>query len=266
MWIETWCRLELDYQYETPIVLMLRPRSGMGQWVAEESYRLTPQLHDVTTFTDPFGNLCQRMTIPPDGFVLETTTLVQTAPGPDVGHREPFVPVTELPEDVIAYLRPSRYCESDRLGKKALQIAGAGLSGYEQASAIDRWIFENVTYAPGSSAEPLSAVEIMQAGSGVCKDLAHLGIAMCRSISIPARFVVGYLHGLEPMDLHAWFEVYVGNRWFTLDPTQASLDGARVAVAYGRDAADVAIYHQFGLPARYTDMQVTVKQVTRDER
>jgi len=107
----------------------------------------------------------------------------------------------------------------------------------------------------------LSACEILTQGEGVCKDLAHLGIAMCRSISIPARFVFGYLHGLEPMDLHAWFEVYVGDRWYAFDPTQDSLEGARVAIAYGRDAADVAIYHQFGPPARFTDMQVSVREI-----
>ncbi|MBT4161779.1 MAG: transglutaminase family protein, partial [Gammaproteobacteria bacterium] len=120
---------------------------------------------------------------------------------------------------------------------------------------------EEVAYAPGTSSTPCSASEILETGAGVCKDLAHLAVAMCRSISIPARFVVGYLHGLEPMDLHAWFEAYVGDRWYTFDPTQKDLRGARVSIAYGRDAADVAIYHQFGPPAIYTDMTVSVKEI-----
>ena len=84
---------------------------------------------------------------------------------------------------------------------------------------------------------------------------------MSRSISIPARFVDGYLLGLDPMDLHAWFEVYVGGRWYTFDPTMENLHGARVAIAYGRDATDVSIYHQFGPPARFTDMKVGIEEV-----
>ncbi len=88
--------------------------------------------------------------------------------------------------------------------------------------------------------------------------MAHLGIACCRALSIPARFVVGYLETLTPMDMHAWFEAYVGNRWYTFDPTQNNLDGGRVAIAYGRDAADVAIYTQFGSPVTLNSMQVNV--------
>ena len=89
----------------------------------------------------------------------------------------------------------------------------------------------------------MSAVEVNQQREGVCRELAHLGIALSRSLCIPARIVVGYLHELEPMDFHAWFEAYVGGRWYTFDATQAVPRGGRVAVAYGRDAADVAIFN-----------------------
>jgi transglutaminase-like putative cysteine protease len=95
----------------------------------------------------------------------------------------------------------------------------------------------------------------------VCRDLAHLGIALCRSISIPARIVVGYLHNLEPMDMHAWFEVYVGRHWHTFDPTQTSLSGGRVIVAFGRDAADVSVFHQFGSGAQLMGMEVSVENL-----
>ena len=91
--------------------------------------------------------------------------------------------------------------------------------------------------------------------------MAHLGIALCRSISIPTRLVVGYLYGLHPMDLHAWFEAYVGNRWYTFDPTQYEIHGGRVAIAYGRDAADVSVFHQFGPGAILTRMEVRVEQL-----
>ncbi len=257
MWVETSCRLELDYVVETPVVLILRPRSGASQWVASDSYDFS-QTVNVTQFTDVFGNLCQRLSVPPEGFVIETTSRVRTAPEMDAGFGAPFVPIPELPDDVLQFLLPSRYCESDRFAGQAISIAGDSNAGYEQVAKITAWIRENIVYEPGSSAEPLSAVEISSHGSGVCKDLAHLGIAMCRSISIPARFVDGYLMGLEPMDLHAWFEAYIGGRWYAFDPTQPDLRGARVALAYGRDATDVSIYHQFGPPARYTDMQVKI--------
>jgi transglutaminase-like putative cysteine protease len=91
--------------------------------------------------------------------------------------------------------------------------------------------------------------------------MAHLGIACCRALSIPARMVVGYLEKLEPMDLHAWFEAYVGNRWYTFDPTQNSLQGGRVAIGFGRDAADVAIYTQFGDPVSLLYMNVSVTRM-----
>ena len=96
-------------------------------------------------------------------------------------------------------------------------------------------------------------------GEGVCRDLAHIGVALCRSISIPARLVVGYLYGLYPMDLHAWFEAYVGGRWYTFDPTQNQMKGGRFAIAYGRDAADVSIFHQFGAGEILSSLVVCVE-------
>ena len=117
-----------------------------------------------------------------------------------------------------------------------------------------QWLCDTIDYSPGSSDIPVSAAEVNSRQVGVCRDLAHLGIALCRSLSIPARMVVGYLHQLEPMDLHAWFEAYVGRRWYTFDATQADLKGGYVAVGYGRDAADVAVFNQFG-PAVYPTAQ-----------
>ena len=107
----------------------------------------------------------------------------------------------------------------------------------------------------------LSAAEVNQAGEGVCRELAHLGIALCRALCIPARLVVGYLYGLQPMDFHAWFEAYVGGRWYAFDPTQAEPRGGRVIVGYGHDAADVAIFNQFGPPLSPSRMMVRVEQL-----
>ncbi|HSJ04647.1 MAG: transglutaminase family protein, partial [Verrucomicrobium sp.] len=102
-----------------------------------------------------------------------------------------------------------------------------------------------------------SAVDTVASKKGVCRDLAHLGIALCRSINIPARMVVGFLHELNPMDLHAWFEAYIGGRWFTFDATEDVTKGNRIVLAYGRDAADVALATLFG-PFMMKAMRVTV--------
>ena len=131
--------------------------------------------------------------------------------------------------------------------------------------AIETWLRTNIRYIPGSSEIALSAVAVNINGIGVCRDLSHLGIALCRSLSIPARLVVGYLHNLEPMELHAWFEAYIGGRWYTFDATQEELGGGYVAIGYGRDAADVAIYNQFGPAVFPSTYEVQVEHIQEDE-
>ena len=179
---------------------------------------------------------------------------VRTADHVDEAFGAPFVEIQELPDGVLGYLLPSRYCESEQFGEMTTSITAGQLPGYDQVAEIEAWLRRTISYVPGSSDLQVSAAEVNARGFGVCRDLAHLGIAMCRSLSIPARMVVGYLHQLAPMELHAWFEVYVGGRWYTFDATQAKLKGGYVAVGYGRDAADVAIYNQFG-PAIYPTTQ-----------
>ncbi len=258
MWIRTVCNLAFQFSESTPLILMLRPRSGIQQWVAREAYTLSPSV-PVEEYTDIFSNLCQRMVAPAGEFSVHTTADVMTA---DVVEKAPgacFVEIQNLPDTVLLYLLPSRYCESDRFGDLAREIVDGVQPGYDQVYRISDWIRSSIRYTPGSSVFPLSAVEVNVQGEGVCRDLAHLGIALCRSISIPARLVVGFLYGLEPMDLHAWFEAYVGGRWYTFDPTEDVVRGGRLAVAYGRDAADVSVYHQFGPPAIFSAMDVRVE-------
>ncbi len=257
MWIRTTCNLEFEMGDPTPLIFMLRPRSGIQQWVARETYTLSPYI-PVVEYTDIFGNLCQRMVAPAGQLSVHTSAVVKTMDIVDKTPGANFVEIQDLPDEVLMYLRPSRYCESDRFGNLTREIVNNAQIGYDQVYRISEWIRHSISYTPGSSAFPLSAVEVNLQGNGVCRDLAHLGIALCRSISIPARLVVGFLHGLEPMDMHAWFEAYVGDRWYTFDPTDETLRGGRLAVAYGRDAADVAIYHQFGPPAIFTSMEVQV--------
>ncbi|MBF0218477.1 MAG: transglutaminase family protein [Gammaproteobacteria bacterium] len=257
MWLRTRCHLRFHMGDPTPLILMLRPRSGLQQWVARESYTLLPMV-PVVEYTDIFGNLCQRMIAPSGDFSVVTSAEVMTADLVDKAPGASFVEIQHLPDAILSYLLPSRYCESDRFGDLAREIVDGVPLGYDQVHRISDWIRGSIKYTPGSSAFPLSAVEVNHQDNGVCRDLAHLGIALCRSISIPARMVVGFLYGLKPMDLHAWFEAFVGGRWYTFDPSDYGLRGGRLAVAYGRDAADVAIYHQFGPPALFSSMEVQV--------
>ncbi len=258
MWVRTRCNLEFRMGVSTPLILMLRPRSGIQQWIAREAYTLSPSI-PVYEYSDIFGNLCQRMIVPAGDFSVHTSADVMTADTIDRDPGASFVEIQNLPDTVLLYLLPSRYCESDKFGTMAREITDGAQLGYDQVIKINDWIRSSIRYMPGSSVFPLSAVEVNLQGEGVCRDLAHLGIAMCRSISIPARLVVGFLYGLEPMDMHAWFEAYVGDQWYTFDPADNSLRGGRIAVAYGRDAADVAIYHQFGPPAIYSGIDVQVE-------
>jgi transglutaminase-like putative cysteine protease len=261
MLIRATCDIEMHLEVETPLLLMLRPRSGASQWISSESYTFSHPV-PVAEYTDLFGNLCQRVLAPAVEFEIHSAVEVETSQRMDVAPGAPFVSVPDLPIEVLSYLVPTRYCESDRLGSVTIGIVGNQQLGYDQVGAISDWIRTNVQYRPGSSDIPLTADAVRLQGHGVCRDLAHLGIALCRSISIPARMVVGYLLDLQPMDLHAWFEAWVGGRWYTFDPTQQALDKPRVAIAYGRDAADVAIYHQFGPLPLTSAVHVNVEQIS----
>ena len=254
------CSLSFEIESAAALIFMLRPFRGTQQWLLRETYTIKPTV-DVTESTDSFGNSCQRLVAPPGSFLVYTSAEAIVADYQDSAPGADFIEIQNLPNEVLSFLLPSRYCESDRFGDLATELTANDLPGYDQVKTINDWIRLNIQYIPGSSDFPLSANEIYQRGFGVCRDLAHLGIALCRSISIPARIVVGYLHNLEPMDLHAWFEAYVGGRWYTFDPTRAYLSAARVIVAYGRDAADVSVFHQFGSGALLTRMLVSVEQL-----
>ena len=259
MWLRISCDLFFEIEVHTPFILMLRPRSGAQQWVASDEYKIKPKVA-VDEFTDDYGNLCQRLMAPPGNFSIKTKADIEIAEFVDVSPGANFTEIQNLPSSVLGYLLPSRYCESDRFGDLANEITANQTPGYDQVAAIENWLLNTISYIPGSSDYPISAIEVNYKQSGVCRDLAHLGIALCRSLSIPARLVVGYLYNLEPMDMHAWFEAFVGGRWYTFDATQKGPKGGYVAIGYGHDAADVAVFNQFG-PSVYPS-----KQVVRVER
>jgi len=260
MWLHASCLLEFDIPVATPFLLMLRPRSGRQQWIGREEYVLSPSVPAVE-FTDPFGNLCQRLVAPVGHFSIHTSADIEAADTADTAPGAPFVEVQELPDATLPFLLPSRYCESDRFTQMASSLVVGQAPGYDQCAAIVEYIRNTIQYAPGVGEKIISACEVNEVSQAVCRDMAHLGIALCRALAIPARLVVGYLEALEPMDLHAWFEAYVGGRWYTFDPTQDNLQGGRVAIAYGRDAADVAVYTQFGDPVALLRLKVSVERL-----
>lgn len=257
MLLDTQARITVECPHDCPVVGMLRPRSGAAQWVVSERYGISPWIRP-REYEDAFGNLCQRFIVPAGRTTLDVQSRVEVdaelavAPGADC------TPIDLLPDDVLVYLLQSRYCPSDKLEDRAREIVAGVAPGYAQVEAIRRWIHENHEYRYGVSQESTDALDTMQAKAGVCRDFAHIGAALCRSLRIPARIVVGYLYQLDPMDLHAWFEAFVGGRWYTFDATQAAPRGGRVVMAYGRDAADVAFL------SNYADMEVVDMQVSVD--
>lgn len=259
MYLQAGCEITFAVTAPTPMVLMLRPRSGYGQWVAQELYSFTPSAVPAVEYVDSYGNLCQRLVAPQGDFRIHVEVRVDVADEIDVKMDAAYVPIQELPDNVLQFLLPSRYCESDKLADMAQQISGQATTGYEQVELIRTWIHQNIEYHYGVSNASTSASDTLAQKSGVCRDFAHLGMALCRSLSIPARMVVGYLYQLEPMDQHAWFEAYVGNRWYAFDATQEQPRGGRITLGYGRDAADVAFATQFG-PATLTEFRVWVEQ------
>lgn len=256
MRLKAGCDMTLEAPEDCPAVGMLRPRSGLQQWLASESYHFEPHLQ-ATEYVDSYGNLCQRFVVPRGRMRLRVDAIVETDDSIAVDPGALPTPVEEMPDEVLQFLLQSRYCPSDKMGDRAETIVAGASPGYGQVEAIRAWIRTNITYRYGVSDASTDALDTLQHRAGVCRDYAHVGIAMCRSLHIPARMVVGYLYQLDPMDLHAWFEAFVGGRWYTFDATQDQPRGGRIVVAYGRDAADVAFLSNYG-ELETVDMKVWV--------
>ena len=168
--------------------------------------------------------------------------------------------VSALPDEVLRYLMPSRYCESDVMSRVAQQLFGHLPQGLSRVRAIEGWLHDSIYYMPGFSNSTTTAQEVFVQRAGVCRDFAHLGITLCRALNIPARLVVGYVNFDEPpQDFHAVFEAWLDNRWVMFDGTKMSPIDRIVRVGTGRDAKDVAFATIFG------QVQMIRKELTVDE-
>lgn len=259
MKLQVGCHLKFEATAPTPVVLMLKPQNGANQSVIQETFSIEPCV-PVREFTDTYGNLCQRLITPSGAFSIRTEAWVETSDTISVAPGAIMTLVDLLPDWTLPFISPSRYCQSDQLFDFAAKIVADHTPGYDQVEAIRAWIHTHIKYQYGTSDSSTSALDTIRQGVGVCRDFAHLGIALCRTLDIPARMVVGYLYQLEPMDLHAWFEAYIDGQWYTFDATQSAPRGNRVTIAYGRDAVDVSFITQF-YPLTLDSMEVWVKSI-----
>jgi transglutaminase-like putative cysteine protease len=212
-------------------------------------------------YRDIYGNPCQRLLLPSGELVLRYDAIVEVADSWDeISSNEPQLPVEELPDDVLLYTLPSRFCLSDALSDTAWQLFGQTQPGWARVQAICDWVHSNIRFQYGTSNSLTSALDIYEQKVGVCRDLTHLAVTFCRALNIPTRYVFGYLPDIgvpppdAPMDFCAWMEVYLGNRWWTFDPRNNTPRIGRVLIGRGRDALDVAMVTTYGSP--------TLKQMT----
>jgi len=167
----------------------------------------------------------------------------------------------ELPLEALVFLYPSRFCQSDLLARFATREFTNIESGFERLTRICNWIYEYVEYLQGTTNSSTSAFDTATQRAGVCRDFAHLGIALCRALGIPARFVSGYAYGLNPPDFHAYFEAFLGGRWILADPTRLSPQSSFIRIGQGRDAADTSFATIFG-NATLMEMQLSNQLAT----
>lgn len=251
---------ELRYRVAAPTVFIFCIEAARIPAHGELRDRLTvrPDIPCSGNTANPLGNRYTRLVAPPGPLTVSYAGTVELAPERRDPADIPEVPLADLPLDLFAYLQPSRFCESDRLGQFAEERFGGLQPGFSRVTAICNWINGHIVYRKGVSDAGTSAVQTLEARAGVCRDFAHLGIALCRAQGIPARFVSSYALGLEPDDFHAVFEAYLGGEWWLFDATrQAALDGV-IRIGLGRDAADVAFASIYGA-AEAAGMDVHMK-------
>ncbi|HTW84025.1 MAG TPA: transglutaminase family protein [Candidatus Sulfotelmatobacter sp.] len=246
------CEFVCATQAPVPAVCLVRPTRHDGLRVLGERWTVEPAAA-ASDYVDLYGNVCRRLTLAPGTTTIRYDATVETPAAADPLRPDAVEhPVDELPDDVLTYTLPSRYCLSDVLANRACELFGAVEPGWGRVQAISDFVHGHLRFAYGSSTATTTALDVYEARTGVCRDFAHLFISFCRALNIPARYVFGYLPDIDvpppdlPMDFCAWAEVYLGGAWATFDPRNNERRKGRVVIARGRDALDVAMLTTFG--------------------
>jgi transglutaminase-like putative cysteine protease len=265
------CSLAYEVTGTASLLLNVRPRPDRHHTVLSEAITMGNNL-PAEEFTDVHGNPFYRVTLAPGTNLFRHDAIVAVSSKPDnydLGDAQPLSP-DELPHDLLRYTLPSRYCDSDKLINFAWEKFGQVEHGWPRVQAISRWVHDNIEYRYMSGRPDLSAWDVLQRGYGVCRDFAHLAIALNRTFNVPARYVTGHLPDIafpDPdnhMDFHAYAEVFLGGRWFTTDARFFVPRIGRITVSCGLDAVDGAFSTIYGA-ANLTYFQVWAYQVARGD-
>lgn len=204
-------------------------------------------------YVDAFGNVCTRLTMPPGGLSVSCGFVIEDSFQPDeIDRQARQAPLGELPDNVMHYLLGSRYCETDRLSEIAWKLFGQTPQGWPLVQAIVDYVHDAIHFDYMAARPTKTAWDVFHERTGVCRDYAHLAIALCRCMNIPARYCTGYLGDMDlpailgDMDFSAWFEVWLGGRWYVFDARHNFPRCGRILMARGRDAADAALTTTFG--------------------
>jgi len=242
-----------DFPQPTPMIVVLGTHFSRASDVVVPDFLTTSPAVSISPYRDGFGNWCSRLVAPAGQMRLSGDGTVRDSGVPDVvAPTAPQTAIDELPDETIVFLLGSRYCETDRLSEIAWRLFGNASTGWGRVQAICDFVHGHIKFGYEHARATRTAWEAYQERRGVCRDYAHLAIAFCRCMNIPARYCTGYLGDIGmpppygPMDFAGWFEAYLGGRWYTFDPRNNMPRIGRVLIARGRDAADVPITHTFG--------------------
>jgi transglutaminase-like putative cysteine protease len=253
MLIRVGYELIYDCPQPTPMVLMLNIHYTRACDLAVPDRVIADPPVAIRSYRDAFGNWCTRIVAPRGQIRLSSSAVVNDSGEPDkIVLSDHQHAVQDLPDECLMYLLGSRYCETDRLTDVAWELFGQSPTGARRVQAICDFVHRHITFGYGNARSTKTALEAFNEGTGVCRDYAHLAVAFCRCMNIPARYCTGYLGDIGmpppygPMDFAAWFEAYVGGDWHTFDARNNVPRIGRVLIARGRDATDVPISNTFG--------------------
>lgn len=255
----------------TPLVCMVSARPEHSAELVQPEHHWTEPDVVGTVYVDMFGNICRRLVAPEGQLRLRGEGLIRCTGLTDPRMPQaPEHPTEELPDEALIYLLGSRYCETDLLAPVAWDLFGRIEPGWHRVQAIIDHVHAHVRFSYAEASSTRTAYQTWVEGRGVCRDFAHLAIAFCRCLNIPARYINGHLGDIgvafnpDPMDYAAWIEVYLGGAWHVFDPRNNARRIGRITIARGRDAADVPMLFSFGAH-ELTEFTVVTHEVPNGE-